>query len=608
MYKKSLFVLMSILIIMSMMLGACAPAAPAATQAPATEAPAAATEAPAVTEAAATEAAVTEAPATEAPAAEAPAGEAKVGGTFRYAQSQEADTLDPQKTNMLAAAYVLSFVGAALVNLGPDGDIVPWLAKSWDVSEDGLVWTFHLRDDVKFTNGDPLTAKDFEFTYKRALDPETASVMTASNLGPTDMDSFKAVDDYTFQITLKEPFYPLLISLSDQNYMMPLSEKAYTTMDNDELALAPISCGPYTVESWERGSKITLKRNPDYNWGPEDGKLNTGPWYFETVEVYNIPEYQTILAGLEAGEIDYASLDIRDVDLIRDTGIFDILEATQQGPRPFFLFNTTVKPFDDVKVRQAFNQAVDRDAFIQVLTQGKATYLYGPLTPSQIGYWDGVEKIGYKFELDKAKALMQEAGYTYDANNMLLTPDGQPLKLTVDTLPVESWVKAAEVLSEQLKALGVQTEIAQKEPGILIQDVANGNYTMSAMGISSLDGDMLFTMFHSSNIGANNMSQYSEPELDAILERTRKALSEEERTQAFIEAQTYIVEKPSSCRCTRRSTTSLFQTGSRDTFSLPRSMDCSCKARISLSSVIRIDICLFDKSQEQMLLAFFVYY
>ncbi len=543
MYKKPLFVLMSVLIIMSMMLGACAPAAPAATQAPATEAPAAATEAPAVTEAAATEAAVTEAPATEAPAAEAPAGEAKVGGTFRFAQTQEADTLDPQKTNMIAAANVLQFLGAALVNLDADAKVVPWLAKSWDVSEDGLVWTFHLRDDVKFTNGDPLTAKDFEFTYKRAMNPETASVMTATMLGPTDMDSFKAVDDYTFQITLKEPFYPLLISLADQNYMMPLSEKAYTTMDNDELALAPISCGPYTLESWERGSKFVLKRNPDYNWGPEMGDLNTGPWYFETIEIFTIPEYQTILSGLEAGELDYGGLEVRDVDLIKDTGNFTILEATQQGPRPFFLFNTAVKPFNDVKVRQAFNQAIDRDAFIQVLTQGKATYLYGPLTPSQIGYWDGVEKIGYKLDLEKAKSLMQEAGYTYDANNMLLTPEGAPFKVVVNTLPMESWVKAAELLTEQLKSLGVQTEIAQKEPGLLIQDLAMGDYTMSAMGITSMDGDMLYTIFHSANVGANNMSRIEDPELDAILERTRTALTEEERMQAFIEAQTMLVEK-----------------------------------------------------------------
>lgn len=472
MYKKSLFVLMGVLITMSMMLGACTPAAPAATQAPATEAPAVATEAPA-TEAAATEAAATEAAVTEAPATEA-AGEPEVGGTFRFAQTQEADTLDPQKTNMIAAANVLQFIGAALVSLDADAKVVPWLAKSWDVSEDGLVWTFHLRDDVKFSNGDPLTAKDFEFTYKRALDPETASVMTAVNLGPTDMDSFKAVDDYTFQITLKEPFYPLLISLADQNYMMPLSEKAYTTMDNDELALAPISCGPYTLESWERGSKFVLKRNPEYNWGPEMGDLNGGPWYFETVEIYTIPEYQTILSGLEAGELDYGALETRDVELIESTGNFTILEATQQGPRPFFLFNTEQKPFDDVKVRQAFNQAVDRDAFIQILTQGTATYLYGPLTPSQIGYWDGVEQIGYKLDLEKAKALMQEAGYTYDANNMLLTPEGQPFTLTVNTLPVESWVKAAEILGEQLKALGVAVEISQKEPGLLIHDLSIG--------------------------------------------------------------------------------------------------------------------------------------
>ncbi len=538
MYKKTLFVLMSLLIVTSLMLGACTPAAPAATQAPATEAAEAATEAPA----AATEAAATEAAATEAPAVDTPS-ESKVGGTFRFALSQEADTLDPQKTNMLAAANVLQFLGAALVNLDPNGKIVPWLAKSWEVSEDGLVWTFHLRDDVKFSNGDPLTAHDFVFTYQRALDPETASVMTASNLGPTDKDSFKAVDDYTFEITLKEPYYPLLISLSDQNYMMPLSEKAYTTMNNDELAMAPISCGPYTVERWDRGSKFVLKRNPEYNWGAVMGDQNTGPWNFETIEIFTIPEYQTTLSGIESGELDYGALEPRDVEMMRSKDGFTILESTQQGMRPYFLFNTSIPPFDNVKVRQAFNQAVDRDAFIQILALGNATFLYGPLTPTQIGYWDGVEKIGYTYNLEKAKALMQEAGYTYDANGMLLTPEGEPFKVVLNTMPTETWVKGAEMMVEQMKALGVEMEIAQKEPGLLIQDLAMGDYTMSAMGITMMDGDVLYVTLHSSNIGANNMSRYDSPELDAILERTRSALSEEERMEAFIEAQKLIVEE-----------------------------------------------------------------
>jgi len=443
MNKKILLSFLVSVLIFSLGLTACGPAeAVEATQPAAEESP---VEAPAEEETAAAD--------------QEPAAESVVGGTYRLAQYGDPDTLDAHLTSLSVSWNVLYYIGAALVGLAPDGSVVPWLAESWEVSEDGLVWTFHLRDDVKFTNGEPLTAQDYVFTFQRAVNPDTASAMTAPALGPVTMDSFAALDDLTFQITLNEPYYSLLYNLADPALMMPFPQKAFEEMGADAWASAPISCGPYTVTEWARGSKVVLTRNPAYNWGPQIEGMNTGAYNIETIEILSIPEYSTILAGMEAGEVDFTAIETKDVELLQGTGFIDTLEALQQGHRPFFLLNVSKPPFDDLNVRKAFNLTVNRDSFIQILAMGKGYLQYGPMTPSQIGYWSGVEEIGYGYDLEQAKSLMQEAGYTYGSDGMLLTPAGEPLNLTLYTLPVESWVKAAEIAMEQFKALGVTLTI-----------------------------------------------------------------------------------------------------------------------------------------------------
>lgn len=537
MKKRILWFSIVFVLIFSMALAACAPAA-TDESAPAEEVPAEAEEA--VEEAPAEESAEVE----EVEVSEQEPAGPPIGGTLHFAQYGDPDTLDAHRTSLLVATNVLQFIGAALIYLDPDTNIVPWLAESWEVSEDGLVWTFYLREDVTFSNGDPLTANDFVFTYRRAIDPETASPGAAGNLGPTNMDSFIAVDDYTFQITLEEPFYPLLISLADPAYMMPFSQKAFEEMGADAWASAPVSCGPYTVKDWIRGDRVILERRPDYNWGPQIEGMNPGAWYIETIEVMTIPEYSTILAGLEAGEIDYSQIETRDVELLEGTGFIAMLEAMQQGPRPHFVFNNSKPPFDDIRVRKAFNLAFNRDAFIQVLVQGRGYPQYGPLTPSQIGYWEGVEGIGYGYDLEQAKALMEEAGFTYGDDGMLITPEGEPFELTVYTIPIEIWVKTTEIAAEQLKQLGVSATIQQDDPGVLIgQVLIPGDHQFSIMGTTGIEADLMYYMFHSSNIGSSNFFHNVDPELDAVLDKTRTETDPVARQEAVNQAQQMIIEK-----------------------------------------------------------------
>jgi peptide/nickel transport system substrate-binding protein len=460
-----------------------------------------------------------------------------VGGTLVWALPAEPDTLDPQKTAAGVSDAVNVMIGASLVMLAPDGSYVPYLAESWEISDDGLVWEFKLKENILFHDGTPLTAEDFVWTFERAMNPDTASPVSATLLQP--VASLEAVDDYTLRITLAEPFFPFLNNLASQGYLMPLSQAAVEQWGED-YGRHPVGVGPYRFKEWQTGNKIVLERNPDFDWAPE--YAHQGPRYVENVEFRIIPEYATIVAGLEAGEVDFAEVEPKDLEHLEATGQMEIYAELQQGLRPYVSINTAQPPFDDLRVRQAFNLAVDRDALIRVVELGNAVPQYGPLSPSQTGYWEGVEYIGYGYDLEKAKGLMAEAGYTPGSDG-ILEKDGEPLSLVLKTLAIESWVKNAQILQEQYKALGVDIQLEQADQGILIPDVLGGNYQMAVFGITWPEADMLFMLFHSSMLGALNTDQVSDPDLDEILTKTRTTVDPAERQQWVNEAQRRIVEQ-----------------------------------------------------------------
>ena len=518
MKNKSLFVIMSLLLIVSIILTGCGK----------TEEPAAVEEAPAAEEAVAEEEAVEE----------AVVEETAEPTTFSWAIQTDPDTLDPHKTGAAVSDYVMSFIGSSLVALDTDGSYKPYLAKSWEISEDGLTYTFTLRDDVLFQDGTSLTAGDLAFTYNRALDPETASPSAGPMLGP--VASIQALDDYTLEFVLETPFFPFLYGLTSAGYLMPLSQAYVEANGDDYIARNPMSVGPYKMSEWVTGEYVLLEKNPDFNWGPETWG-NTGPWHIDYIKFPIIPEQSTTVAGVEAGEIDLSPVEAKDLELFQSDS-FDILEQPQQGLRPYIALQTTSAPLDDINVRKALNMAINREAVLQLLEQGNGVVQYGPLSPSQIGYWPGVEEYGYPYNPDEAKALLEGAGYTMNADGYY-EKDGEILAFTLFTLPVESWVKAAEVAQSMFKDIGVEITIQQEEQGVVIPKILGGEYQISMFGMTYPEADVLYLMFHSSQIGGFNYAFVNNPELDAILDRTRSETDPAARQEAVNEAQKFIAEQ-----------------------------------------------------------------
>lgn len=451
------------------------------------------------------------------------AADPMMGGTLRIALPADITSLDLHKTSRGDDALVVGqWFNATLITQNSDGEFIPYLAESWEFSEDGLTWTFHLRDDVTFHNGDALTAHDFVWTYERALDPDLASPGTGRRLNGM---TFEAPDDYTLVFNFPTPTISLLQFVT-WGYMAPMSQRAVEE-GGAEYELNPVGTGPYKVVDVRPGEGLTLERWDGYNWGPAffDG-ANTGPYNFDAIEFSILPEEATRVAALEAGDIDFVNgvSNPLDVPILEAAGV-EVQQVPFGQVRLVYMQNH-VPPFDDVRVRQALNYAVNREEITQIVTDGADQISRGPISPGMVGYDAATEEeCGYHFDLDRAKELMQEAGYSYGDDGMLLTPDGEPFDLTLTAETVDSGTAYAEVLQSMWRELGVAIELEIVEPSILYPRLTERDYEA---GYGRRGGwtsyDYLYAIYHSStgrDLPGSMRSAVDDPITDALLEKNR---------------------------------------------------------------------------------------
>jgi peptide/nickel transport system substrate-binding protein len=476
--------------------------------------------------------------ATEQPSNVSKPPQPTVGGTWVYASDTEPDTLDVQRTVSGASEWVMKLVGGSVLALDPvTGDFVPYLAESYSLSEDGLLWEITFKAGLQWQDGTPFTAQDYVWTMERVL----ASPSPATGAMTAGMASAEAVDDRTMRIHMDTPNSGMLFGLSSA-YMQPMPKAYIERVGDEEYGRHPVGLGPYRFKEWRTGDRLILERNPDFKWGP--AYAHPGPPYIEFVEFRVIPEYSTRLAGLESGEIDATFLLHKDVARIEDLGRFDVIPIDFQGAGPYLLFNASAPPFDDIRIRKAFNLAINRQELIRVVALGYGVPLWGPITPATYGYWDGAREIGYDYDLDAARRLMAEAGYRLNDDG-LLEKDGHPLALEFKVTPSvrSNSIKIAEVLAEEFKALGVGLEIEQMERGVLEDAIASGDYTLSISFWGWAEAQIIAPLFLSSMIGGMNESHVNDPEFDPALLAVLAEPNREILQDRLNEAQRYVIEK-----------------------------------------------------------------
>ncbi len=462
----------------------------------------------------------------------------KPGGELVFAATEEPDTLDPQKTGTAITGLLMRYLGDTLVTKDLKGNYIPHLAKSWTISGDGLTWTFQLRSGVKFHDGTPFNARAVKFTIERALAPETKSPIAGALFGP--VASVEAVGDLTVVIKLKEPFSPFLDNLTDPRAMI-ISPQAVQRL-GDQFGRAPVGTGPFKFQEWHSADRIIFVRNPDYQWAPS--YAHQGPPFVDRIVVRIMPESAAQVAAFERGELSVLlAVPPTDVRRLQATQKYTFFSFLRKGVGLFMEFNITKEPFSDLRVRRAFNYAVEKKLVLNIALEGLGEVAYGPLPPSIWGYWDGVKDYAPRFDPGEARRLLAEAGWQRGQSGFL-EKDGKPFKFVLYIAPIDTWRRSAQVVQAQLKTYGIQMEIQTFEFGTLLSKLRAGEHQAEFMGYTYTSPDIFYLWFHSSNIGKGlNFSHFKDTKLDELIEASRKEMNQTRRLRIYRDIQKYIIDK-----------------------------------------------------------------
>jgi peptide/nickel transport system substrate-binding protein len=458
-------------------------------------------------------------------AAAAPPKDAMVVGLLA-----EPVTMDPPQITDLNSARITKRIFEGLVGqeLG-SYKLVPGLAQSWEISKDGLTYTFKLRSNVKFHDGTPFNGEAVKFCFERQLNDKSPYYGTGtypyvkSFLG--NIAGVEVIDPTTVQIKLKAQLAPFLQYLAHQSLFVysPEALKKY----GKDMVKHPVGTGPFKLETWEPGVKVVLSRNDQY-WG--------GAPKIRQVIYVPIIEAQARLAAIKTGEIDLTmdvppdSLD----DLRKDPNV--VVAESNSSAAWYIALNTRHPILKDRRVRQALNYAVNKDAIIRDILKGTAIVSRGPLSPVYGPYHEeSVPK--YPHDVDRAKALLKEAGYANGFELTFLVPESGS--------GMQSPVEMATVIQANLATVGVKAKIQTLEWGAYLKKYLE-QPDMAEMSWNPSIGDpdhMVYMLLSSDRFPpAFNAGYYQNDKVDDLLRRGRTTTDEKARIPIYRDAQKLIVE------------------------------------------------------------------
>jgi len=423
----------------------------------------------------------------------------------------EADVLDPHRAGGWVTYRVLRQMHESLVteDLSEEGkskpvpDLKPALAESWEVSPDGLTYTFKLREGVKFHDGTDFNAAAAEFNFRRIMDPEFEyyDERSAGNLSNTvsKISDVKAVDDYTFEVYFKEPFSQFLRMLAGYSGVNMLSPTALENLGNDGYAEAPVGTGPFKFKERVKGEKIVIEKNPEY-WGEQP--------QLEQVIFQPIPNQAARSLALESGQVDVIAVPAPDsIEKLQQNGF--VVESS--NPPHVWLLNMNLNNeyMKNPKVRQAIAMAINREGMAETLLKGTATAAYSIQSPSNEAYDPDFKS--YEYDPEKAKQLLAEAGYPNGFDTVFqISVDGSGQMIPV---PMAEWIQ------QDLAKIGINVELETFEwisyLGIWADMPDNVGFNQMSSGAAS--PFHLYQFTHSKS--GVNVTNYNNPQADALMDQ-----------------------------------------------------------------------------------------
>ena len=415
---------------------------------------------------------------------------------------QDLDSLDPHTAVAAGTKEILFNIYEGLVKPDCEGNLVPAVASSVTPSEDGKTYTFTLREGVKFHDGSTVTVEDVKYSLERCADTTAGDPLVPAF---SNIESVETPDDQTIVVTLVQPDTEFLANMTT----------AIVPAKVENLQENPIGTGPYKYVSWVPQEEVVLEKNDAY-WGE--------PAYIDDVTIRIVSDADSIVTSLNGGSIDFfARLSADQVAQLSED--YEVYEGTMNLVQALYL-NNNVEPFNDERVRQALCYATDVQEILDMTSDGKGVPIGSSMFPAFGKYY--VDLSGaYPTDLDKAKALLAEAGY----------PDGFTFSITVPS-NYQPHIDTAQVLVEQFKKIGVTANIELVEWDSWLSDVYSArNFTSTVIGVdaSNLTPGALLSRFQSE--ADNNFINYNNPDYDAAYARALATTNDEEKTAAYKECE-----------------------------------------------------------------------
>ncbi|MFD2371846.1 peptide ABC transporter substrate-binding protein [Brevibacillus sp. GCM10020057] len=450
----------------------------------------------------------------------------------------EPPTADPGIAEDTTSGAVILATFDGLTRIGADEKPHEAAAESYTVSDDKLTYTFKIRD-AKWSNGDPVTAHDFEYAWKRALDPKTASNYAyqlyyikngeKANKGEAKLDDVgvKALDDKTLEVKLENPT-PFFLELLAFRTYFPVNQKVVEANGKwAGEAATHVGNGPFKIESWEHKSKMVLVKNENY-WDKDNVKL-------DKIEFSMVEDENTELSMFENGELDWAgapmsSLPTDAIPALKEQG--KITTKPIAGTY-WYKFNTEKPPFNNVKIRKAFAFAIDRQGLIDNILQTGQLPATGAVPPSMVLNPNGYFKDN---DVETAKKLLDEGMKELGISKL------PPITLSYNTS--EAHKKIAEAIQDQWKKnLGVDVKLENKEWKVYLEDLHEGNFQVGRMGwLGDFNDPINFLELYKDKNGGNNDTRWENPKFKELLNKSSLESDLDKRKQILAEAEQVLMD------------------------------------------------------------------
>ncbi|MGY0693364.1 peptide ABC transporter substrate-binding protein [Virgibacillus sp. FSP13] len=462
--------------------------------------------------------------------------------TFNVNIKSEPPSLHPGKATDSTSSAVLLQTFEGLMRINQDGEPEEAMAESVNVSDDKTTYTFTIRDDAKWSNGDPVTAQDFEYAWKWVLDPESPDTDYAYQLyvikgakaakedgGSLDDVGVIAKDDKTLVVELNQPT-PYFLDLTAFYTYFPVNKNV--AEGNDEWAQDAgdkyVTNGPFIMESWEHKNKIVLKKNTDY-WDAENVSL-------ETINMYMIDDENTALQMYKNDELDWAgsptdAIPLAAIPALKQDGS---LNVSPKAGVYYYSFNTEVEPFNNVNIRKAFSLAMNREGIVKNITKGEQQPAMALVPPS---IWEENEEGYFKDnDVEKAKEYLQKG---LDELGLDKLPT---VKISYNTS--EAHAAIAQAVQDMWREnLGVDVELNNEEWNVFLDTMSEGNYQVGRMGWNADFNDAINFLEIFESVGGNNYTNWENEEFANLIQKSRTETDEAARDDILRQAEKLFMDE-----------------------------------------------------------------